>query len=82
MSTIVAARRRCARLMLQAEALDAKMASGNWTAHDGRIFSALNNGIRLCLRELNMKPKASEPALALALAEIAARHAKTEGAPT
>ena len=38
--------RRAARAMLQLELLDQKMASGNWTAFDGRVQSGLNNAVR------------------------------------
>jgi hypothetical protein len=48
--------RRAARSMLQLELLDAKMASGNWTAHDSRTQGGLNNAVRLALRELGIKP--------------------------
>ena len=37
--------RRVARLALQAELFDQKMASGNWTAHDSRTASGINNGL-------------------------------------
>jgi hypothetical protein len=47
--------RRAARALLQLEILDKKMATGNWTGHDGRTQSGLNNAVRLCLRELGVK---------------------------
>jgi hypothetical protein len=42
--------------MLQLELLDAKMASGTWTAHDARTQGGLNSAVRLALRELGIKP--------------------------
>jgi hypothetical protein len=57
--------------MLRLELLDGKMAGGNWTDTDARMFSALNNIVRLCLRELGV---ATEPEKLVSLEEIAARH--------
>jgi hypothetical protein len=53
--------RRAARAMLRLELLDIKMAEGNWTEQDGRIFGGLNNAVRLCLRELGIKSAADKP---------------------
>jgi hypothetical protein len=64
--------RRTARAMLRLELLDAKMASGNWTEYDGRVFGALSNHVRLCCRELGMKPSVVDKTPSLA--DIAARH--------
>jgi hypothetical protein len=51
--------RRCARGMLRLELLDEKMATGNWTDHDGRTFGGLTNPVRLMLRELGVKAEAA-----------------------
>jgi hypothetical protein len=64
--------RRIVRSMWQLEMLDAKFASGDWTAHDGRTQSGLANGLRLALRELGLKPVAPK---AETLAEVLAKHA-------
>jgi hypothetical protein len=53
--------RRAARAMLQLELLDQKMASGNWTAFDGRVQSGLNNAVRLGLKELGLKAAVQRP---------------------
>jgi hypothetical protein len=53
--------RRATRSMLQLELLDAKMASGNWTAHDARTQGGLNNAVRLALRDLGLKAVAKQP---------------------
>jgi hypothetical protein len=37
--------------MLRLELLDEKAAKGNWSEHDNRLFSGLNNAVRLMLRE-------------------------------
>jgi hypothetical protein len=47
---------RVIRLHLQLDGLDAKLAGGDWTAHDGRTYGGALNAIRLCLRELGMQP--------------------------
>jgi hypothetical protein len=56
--------RRAARAMLRLELLDLKMAEGNWTEQDGRVFGGLNNTVRLCLRELGVKTTVKPPSLA------------------
>ena len=72
---------RAARLMLRLEIFDKKLTAGEFTSHDARVYNALQNSLRLMLKELGMKPQAAiKPALSLA--DIAARHAKAEGAPT
>lgn len=53
--------RRAARSMLQLELLDAKMSSGDWSAHDARTQGGLNNAVRLVLRELGLKAVAKKP---------------------
>lgn len=72
--------RRIARLMLQAESLDAKMASGDWTSHDARTLGGINSAIRNSLRDLGLKGKA-ERQPTVTLADIAARHAKGGARP-
>ncbi len=52
--------RRCAKVLLQLELLDSKMASGDWSEHNGKMYSALSNNLRLTLRELGIK--AADPA--------------------
>jgi hypothetical protein len=66
--------RRCARALLRLQLLDGKMAGGNWTDTDARMFSALSNIARLCLRELGV---ATAPEKLVTLDEIAARHGTT-----
>jgi hypothetical protein len=45
--------RRAARLALQLELFDEKAAKGkDWSAHDLRTYHALQNGLRLLVREL------------------------------
>jgi hypothetical protein len=70
--------RRIARLSLQAEFLDAKMSSGDWTPHDGRTASGINNAVLRALKDIGLKSKGAEKAVPT-LAEIAARHAKAAG---
>ena len=53
--------------MLQLEKLDSKLASGNWTDHDARTYGGLSNTLRLCLRELGLRPPA--PTVTSPLAE-------------
>jgi len=66
---------RAARAMLRLELFDEKMSAGKeLTTQDGHVYGALNNALRLCLRELGLKGKA--PAKAPSLADIAARHAE------
>jgi hypothetical protein len=58
--------RRATRAMLQLEKLDSKLASGNWTDHDARTYGGLSNTLRLCLRELGLRPPAPTPTSPLA----------------
>jgi hypothetical protein len=58
--------RRIARLSLQCELFDRKLASGaDWTAHDSRSYSGVQGAIRHALRDLGLKPtpKAKAPSL-------------------
>ena len=54
--------RRVAKMLLQAELLDEKLARGEFTPHDVRVYGALNNAIRLGLREIGLKAKAADKA--------------------
>jgi hypothetical protein len=47
--------RRIARLMLQAELFDKKMASGDWTPHDSRAAGGINNAVLRALKDLGLK---------------------------
>ena len=61
--------RRAARAMLRLELLDEKAAKGNWSEHDSRLFSGLNNTVRLLMREIaaqSPKPGKKEPVADLA----------------
>jgi hypothetical protein len=60
---------RCARLMLRLEKIDEGLAkAGGLTAHDGRLYNALQNSLRIALRELlkNKRPEANSILVALA----------------
>jgi len=58
--------------LLRLELLDAEMAAGTFSDHDGRVAHALRNSVRLALREL--KPAAaSGPSLNDILRDIVAR---------
>ena len=52
---------RAIKTRLQLDALDEKLAAGNWTPHDQRTFGGLQNAFRLALRELGLAPSASDP---------------------
>jgi hypothetical protein len=67
---------RASRAMLRLQLLDEKLSNGGLSDHDGRIYGALGNSLRLTLRELGMKAAAAEKAASLD--EILARH---EAAP-
>ena len=41
--------------MLQAELFDAKMGSGDWTPHDSRTASGINNAVLRALKDLGLK---------------------------
>lgn len=72
---------RLIKVRLQLDALDAKMAAGNWTSHDSRTHGGLQNAFRLCARELGVKavtpPVNPRAALDAVIAEIEAKR----GAP-
>ena len=60
---------RLARVALRLERFDEKLAAGQLTDHDGRVYGALHNSFRLLLRELGIKGAAARPpTLAEALA--------------
>jgi hypothetical protein len=66
---------RAARIMLRLEIFDQRLSAGEFTAHDARIYNALQNSLRLMLKELGLKPKA-EVKPSPTIADIAKRHAK------
>ena len=66
---------RTARLLLRLEVFDEKITSAEMTAHDARTYNALQNSVRIALRELGLKGKPDKPS-APSLADIASRHAK------
>jgi hypothetical protein len=45
--------RQCVRQQLQLDWLGMKLLGGDFTDHDRRVFGALNNSLRLTLRELS-----------------------------
>jgi|ERR1700733_852355 hypothetical protein len=49
--------RRIARLSLQAESFDTKLAT-DWTPHDARTAAGINNAILRALKDLDLKAKA------------------------
>jgi hypothetical protein len=64
--------RRIARLSLQAESFDAKLATGDWTPHDSRTASGISNALMRALKDLGLKAKA--PPGGPTLAEVLAQH--------
>ncbi len=64
---------RAASAMLRLAQFDTKMsAGGELSIHDGRVYGALNNTLRLALRELGLGGKAKPKAPSIA--EIAAKY--------
>lgn len=63
--------RRAALAALRLELLDEEAAQGKWSDHDLRMYHALQNGLRLLLRELGVKaaPSKALPSLTDVLAE-------------
>jgi hypothetical protein len=61
---------RTVSIMLKIERFEAKIDSGEWTAHDSRTYGGLNNALRLMLRALDggKPPKARAPSLAEVIA--------------
>jgi hypothetical protein len=57
--------RRIARLSLQAELFDRKMASGDWTPHDSRTAAGINNAVLRALKDLGLRGRAEKPAPSL-----------------
>jgi hypothetical protein len=49
---------RLVKVRLQLDALDDKLAAGNWTPHDQRTYGALLNALRLTAREIGLQPAA------------------------
>jgi hypothetical protein len=47
--------RRIARLALQSELFDKKMATGDWTPHDSRAAAGISNGLLRALKDLGLK---------------------------
>ena len=70
--------RRIARLSLQAELFDRKMATGDWTAHDSRTCSGITNALLRSLKDIGLKPK---PPRQTTLADILAGHRAGEAKP-
>jgi hypothetical protein len=65
--------RRAARAALRLELLDEEAARGvSWSDHDLRTLHALQNGLRLLLRELGLKQHASTGKAAPSLTEVLA----------
>lgn len=65
---------RIARLMLRLDLFDEKLGTG-LTAHDARTYNALQNSLRIALRELGLKSKGAVKSVP-SLADIVARHAR------
>ena len=63
--------RRVARLALQAELFDRKLTAGKFTDYDGKVYGGVLNALRLCLKELGVRPPAEKPS---SLAEVLSRH--------
>jgi hypothetical protein len=57
--------RRIARLALQAELFDQKMAAGDWTPHDSRTAAGINNAVLRALKDLGLRGRAEKPARSL-----------------
>ena len=71
---------RVARVALRLELYDRKLAAGEFTDHDGRVYNALHNALRLGLREIGMKAAvAKAPSLADIAAQIAADKVAASG---
>jgi hypothetical protein len=66
---------RAAIDILRLELLDAEMATGTFSEHDGRVAHALRNSVRLMLRDLGWKAAApTAPTLADYLTQYQAEH--------
>jgi hypothetical protein len=66
---------RTIKMNLQLDALDAKLERGEWTANDQRTYGALNNALRLALRELEgMGPRTRNKKKGPDLDELIAGH--------
>ena len=53
--------RHLARVMLRIEKFHAKLESGEWTDHDGRVFGALQNVLLRSIATLGLKPATARP---------------------
>jgi hypothetical protein len=61
---------RIVKCTMQIDALDRKLADGDWTDHDARTHGGLINRQRLLLREIGLQPATPKPP---SLAEVTAR---------
>lgn len=76
---------RIIKMKMQLEAFDAKLEEGGWTQYDQKIYGALNNALRLSLRELEgtregtpgVKRRRWKPQGPV-LADLIAEHRETE----
>lgn len=71
--------RRIARLALQSELFDKKMAAGDWTPHDSRTAAGISNGLLRALRDLGLKP--AQPKTMSLRDYVAAKAAKAAAEP-
>jgi hypothetical protein len=62
---------RLIKIRLQLDLLDAKLAKGQWTAHDGRTYGGLLNAFRLTARELGIAAPEPEPRTVADLLDVA-----------
>jgi len=70
---------RAARAMLRLAQFDDQMATGKELSdHSGRVYGALNNTLRLALRELGLKGGSAKPK-APTISELVAKYAVLEG---
>jgi hypothetical protein len=67
---------RIARLMLRLELIDEGLTkAGGLTAHDGRLYNALQNSLRIALRELGQTNKRADKTTPSLKAYVAGREA-------
>lgn len=69
---------RASRLALRLELLDETALAGSSSDHDLRLYSSLNNHLRLVMRELGLRPAAESTAPSLA--DYLAHRASSEAA--
>ena len=73
--------RRASRAALRLELLDEELqATGELSAHGARIYSALGNSLRLCLREIGAEAAAAAVAKPPSIDSIAERHRREASA--